>query len=146
VISVSDIRRAAERLSGRVVRTPLLESPMLNKHASCSLYVKAEPLQKTGAFKFRGALYAQPNQSWQQPRAPREASARTPRKRARSRVIPSSALHALVPGADCRGEQAGAKDQIVVVARKLAIVLWRFVELGLVPESAILSPRVTAKR
>jgi transposase len=38
------------------------------------------------------------------------------------------------------------KIMIVAVARKLAIALWRFVELGLVPEGAILSPRVTAKR
>jgi len=34
---------------------------------------------------------------------------------------------------------------IVALARKLAIALWRFVELGLVPEGAILSPRATAK-
>jgi transposase len=37
------------------------------------------------------------------------------------------------------------KIMIVAVARKLAIALWRFVELGLVPEGAILSPRVTAR-
>jgi transposase len=37
------------------------------------------------------------------------------------------------------------KIMIVALARKLAIALWRFVELGLVPEGAILSPRVTAK-
>jgi threonine dehydratase len=53
---ISDIRSAAERLRGRVVRTPLLESPMLSEHAGCRLFVKAEPLQRTGAFKFRGAL------------------------------------------------------------------------------------------
>jgi transposase len=37
------------------------------------------------------------------------------------------------------------KIMIVALARKLAIALWRFVELGLVPEGAILSPRVIAK-
>jgi transposase len=37
------------------------------------------------------------------------------------------------------------KIMIVAVARKLAIALWRFVELGLVPDGAILSPRVTMK-
>jgi len=37
------------------------------------------------------------------------------------------------------------KIMIVALARKLAIALWRFVELGLVPEGAILSPRVTAR-
>jgi threonine dehydratase len=39
-----------------VVRTPLLESPMLNERAGCRLFVKAEPLQLTGSFKIRGAL------------------------------------------------------------------------------------------
>ena len=37
------------------------------------------------------------------------------------------------------------KIMIVALARKLAIALWRFVELGLVPDGAILSPRVVAK-
>ena len=37
------------------------------------------------------------------------------------------------------------KIMIVALARKLAIALLRFVELGLVPEGAILSARVTAK-
>jgi transposase len=37
------------------------------------------------------------------------------------------------------------KIMIVALARKLAIALWRFVELGLVPEGAILSPHATAK-
>jgi len=37
------------------------------------------------------------------------------------------------------------KIMIVALARKLAIALWRFVELGLVPEGAILSPPVKAR-
>jgi transposase len=37
------------------------------------------------------------------------------------------------------------KVMIVAVARKLAIALWRYVELGLVPPGAILSPPVTGK-
>jgi len=53
---VSEILRAAERLSGQVLRTPLLESAMLNEVAGCRVFVKAEPLQKTGSFKIRGAL------------------------------------------------------------------------------------------
>jgi threonine dehydratase len=53
---ISLVRRAADRLRGRVVRTPLLESPMLNERAACRLFVKAEVLQRTGAFKYRGAL------------------------------------------------------------------------------------------
>jgi len=50
------IRQAAVRLRGQVVRTPLLESPMLSERAGCRLFVKAEPLQRTGSFKIRGAL------------------------------------------------------------------------------------------
>ena len=54
--SINSIQQAAVRLKGRVVRTPLLESPMLSERAGCKLFVKAEPLQLTGSFKIRGAL------------------------------------------------------------------------------------------
>ncbi|EYS94039.1 pyridoxal-5'-phosphate-dependent protein [Cupriavidus sp. SK-4] len=53
---IAAIRQAASRLQGRVVRTPLLESPMLSERAGCRLFVKAEALQLTGSFKIRGAL------------------------------------------------------------------------------------------
>lgn len=52
----SNFEKAAERLKGRIVHTPLLRAPMLDKAADCQLYVKAECLQTTGAFKFRGAM------------------------------------------------------------------------------------------
>ena len=55
-ITLSDIQAAAERLAGHIVRTPLLESPALSAAAGCRLLVKAEVLQRTGAFKIRGAL------------------------------------------------------------------------------------------
>jgi threonine dehydratase len=55
-LALSDLHRARDRLAGRIVRTPLLESAMLNELAGCRLFVKAEPLQKTGSFKIRGAL------------------------------------------------------------------------------------------
>jgi len=51
----SDVRSAAERLAGVAVRTPLLESRWLNERIGGRLLIKAEPLQHTGAFKFRGA-------------------------------------------------------------------------------------------
>lgn len=54
--NIEAIRQAAFRLTGRVVRTPLLESPMLSERAECRLFVKAESLQLTGSFKIRGAL------------------------------------------------------------------------------------------
>lgn len=53
---IDSILQAASRLEGRIVRTPLLQSPMLSAYAGCQLFVKAEPLQLTGSFKVRGAL------------------------------------------------------------------------------------------
>jgi threonine dehydratase len=54
-VSLEDIEAAARRLEGIAVRTPLLESPLLNQELGYRLLVKAEPLQRTGSFKFRGA-------------------------------------------------------------------------------------------
>ena len=51
----ADIESAARRLDGKAVRTPLLESPLLNERIGGRLLIKAEPLQRTGSFKFRGA-------------------------------------------------------------------------------------------
>ena len=57
------MRAAAARLAPHVVRTPLLEAPLLNALVQERLgvpgvrvLVKAECLQHTGAFKFRGAM------------------------------------------------------------------------------------------
>jgi threonine dehydratase len=53
--TIDDIRAAAERIRGKAVLTPLLESPALNARIGGRLLVKAETLQRTGSFKFRGA-------------------------------------------------------------------------------------------
>ncbi len=53
--TIDDIRAAAERIKGKAVLTPLLESPPLNARLGGRLLVKAEALQRTGSFKFRGA-------------------------------------------------------------------------------------------
>jgi len=52
----ADVEAAGRRLDGRVVRTPLLELPLLNERIGGRLLIKAEMLQRTGSFKFRGAL------------------------------------------------------------------------------------------
>jgi threonine dehydratase len=49
------VSAAAARLAGHAVRTPLLESDLLNEQAGRRVLVKAECLQRTGSFKFRGA-------------------------------------------------------------------------------------------
>ncbi|MEQ8356751.1 MAG: threonine/serine dehydratase [Kiloniellaceae bacterium] len=51
-----DVRAAAARLQGLAVRTPLLESPALNDLVGGRVLMKAETLQRTGSFKFRGAF------------------------------------------------------------------------------------------
>src|SRR5690242_20133353 len=54
-LQIADIRAAAQRLLGRAVLTPLIESPPLSARLGGRLLVKAETLQRTGSFKFRGA-------------------------------------------------------------------------------------------
>jgi threonine dehydratase len=51
----ADIEAAALRLRGVAVRTPLLESEALNQRTGGRVLLKAECLQRTGSFKFRGA-------------------------------------------------------------------------------------------
>jgi len=55
VITIDDIRSAADRLGGIAVRTPLFESPALNEAAGGRVLLKPENLQVTGSFKIRGA-------------------------------------------------------------------------------------------
>ncbi|MHA1536106.1 MAG: threonine ammonia-lyase [Alphaproteobacteria bacterium] len=52
----ADILDAARAIEGRAVYTPLLESPDLNARLGGRIFIKAEPLQRTGSFKFRGAF------------------------------------------------------------------------------------------
>ena len=52
------ILAAAQRLSGHARLTPLLNAPLLDRIAGRRIYVKAECLQLTGSFKFRGAWSA----------------------------------------------------------------------------------------
>jgi len=51
----ADVQAAAGRLQAVARRTPLLESDALNALAGGRILLKAEPLQRTGTFKFRGA-------------------------------------------------------------------------------------------
>ena len=51
----SDVYAAAERLAGQAVETPLLRADALDERIGGRLLLKAEPLQRTGSFKFRGA-------------------------------------------------------------------------------------------
>ena len=52
---IADIEAAASRMRGYAVRTPLLESTLLNSLTGGRILIKPECLQRTGSFKFRGA-------------------------------------------------------------------------------------------
>jgi len=54
-LSLDDVRAAAERLSGIAHRTPVLTSRTLDERTGSTAFLKAECLQRGGAFKFRGA-------------------------------------------------------------------------------------------
>lgn len=55
MIDIKDIKNAAVNLKRHIVRTPLLESELLNERLGGRVLFKAECLQKTGSFKIRGA-------------------------------------------------------------------------------------------
>lgn len=57
-VGIDELRAAAARIAGTALVTPLLESPHLNALAGRRVLVKAECLQRTGSFKFRGAWNA----------------------------------------------------------------------------------------
>lgn len=55
-ISAAEIAAAAQRIAGRAHRTPVLRSRSVDAAAGAEVYLKAENLQRGGAFKFRGAM------------------------------------------------------------------------------------------
>ncbi len=55
MIGLADVRAAAGRIAGRVIRTPMLESASVSKATGAQVFLKLENLQATGAFKERGA-------------------------------------------------------------------------------------------
>jgi threonine dehydratase len=55
---LADIHLAEARIRGRVRVTPILNDAALDEALGCRLYCKCENLQRTGAFKFRGACNA----------------------------------------------------------------------------------------
>ena len=52
----ADVAAAAHRLKGMAHRTPVLRSSTADKRLGAQLFFKCENLQRTGAFKFRGAF------------------------------------------------------------------------------------------
>ena len=56
MITLNDVKAAAEKVSSYVRRTPLWKSETLSKRLGTNVYLKMELFQKTGSFKPRGAF------------------------------------------------------------------------------------------
>jgi len=56
--TIDDVRAAAVRIEGHVHRTPVMTSATIDALVGCRVHLKAEHLQRGGAFKARGALNA----------------------------------------------------------------------------------------
>jgi len=79
LVSLDEFRRAAAKLRGIAVRTPLLPSGALEARCGVPVFLKPEMLQRGGAFKFRGAYWY--------------VSQLSPAERAKGLVAPSSGNH-----------------------------------------------------
>ena len=55
MIALEDVEQAAERIAGRVLRTPMVPSQALSRLTGADVVLKLDNLQVTGAFKERGA-------------------------------------------------------------------------------------------
>ncbi|MDT0496567.1 threonine ammonia-lyase [Algiphilus sp. W345] len=55
-ITIEDVRAAAQRISGQVMRTPMRPSRVLSKITGADVWLKFENFQFTASFKERGAL------------------------------------------------------------------------------------------
>lgn len=80
MVGFDDVKAAAQRLRGIAHRTPVVTSRTLDERLSARLHLKCENLQRTGAFKIRGAYNA--------------VSKLSPEERARGVVAFSSGNHA----------------------------------------------------
>jgi len=56
MLDLKKIKKAYERVSGVVHRTPFTYAPILSEISGYDVYLKKENLQRTGAFKLRGAF------------------------------------------------------------------------------------------
>ena len=55
MIGLADVQAAAERIRGRVLRTPALPSDAVSRATGAEVTLKLENLQAIGSFKERGA-------------------------------------------------------------------------------------------
>lgn len=55
-LSAAAVTQAARRISGRINRTPVVTNATLDEVTGARVFVKVEPLQRSGSFKARGAF------------------------------------------------------------------------------------------
>jgi len=55
MISLADVRAAAARIEGHVLRTPMIPCDAISRATGAQVFLKLDNLQATGAFKERGA-------------------------------------------------------------------------------------------
>src|SRR5581483_6870361 len=96
----TDVAAAAKRLAGVAVRTPLINAPVLDERLGARVFLKAETLQRTGSFKFRGAY--------------NKISSIAPERRAAGVVAYSSGNHA--QGVAAAAKLLGIRATIVMPA------------------------------
>ena len=126
-MNIDMIRAAAARLEGHARETPLLSSPFLDEIAGRRVLVKAECLQHTGSFKYRGARSA--------------LSALDPELRARGVIAFSSGNHA--QGVARAAAEFGVPAVIVMPADAPALKIANTRDLG---AEVVLYDRATEDR
>jgi len=136
--SAADIEAAAKRLAGVAVRTPLINAPVLDERVGARVFLKAETLQRTGSFKFRGAY--------------NKISSIPPERRAAGVVAYSSGNHA--QGVAAAARLLGMRATIVMPSDAPRLKRERTLALGaeIVPydrnteDRAAIAKRIVAER
>jgi threonine dehydratase len=105
--TIEDVKLAAARIAGIAVRTPLLCSDTLDEATGARVFVKAECLQRGGAFKMRGATNA--------------IAALAPDLRARGVIAFSSGNHAIAVATAARHFGIGATIVMPADAPKIKL-------------------------
>lgn len=98
MLSIQDIRDAAERLHGHVLNTPCVESQTLSQIVGAQIFLKFENLQFTASFKERGAC--------------NKLTLLTPQERARGVIAMSAGNHA--QGVAYHAQRLGIRAVIVM--------------------------------
>jgi len=101
LVTIEEVRKAAERTRPHLHHTPILGSRLLSSRVGCRLHLKAELFQRTGSFKPRGGL--------------NEILQLTPAARARGVITISAGNHA--QGVAYAARLAGVPATVVMPAQ-----------------------------